>query len=376
MKVQKLFLNFFKSQQAGGIILLLCTLASLILANSSFGISYEKFWETEVFNHHLGHWINDGLMVIFFFLIGLELKREVIVGELSDIKNALLPIVGALGGMLVPAAIYIFFNAGTSTHSGFGIPMATDIAFAIGILSLLGKKVPLSLKVFLTALAVIDDLGAILVIAIFYSSTIYWINLGIALAIFVALLILNKLKFNFIWIYILGGIFMWYFMLHSGIHATIAGVLLAITIPFHKDDSLSKSYKLQHLLHAPVAFFVLPVFALANTAVMIAPGWEENFGEPYALGILGGLILGKPLGIVLFCLMAVFLKICALPTGMNRINLTGTGFLAGIGFTMSIFITLLAFDDAEIINNAKFMILCASFFAGIIGYIWLRISSR
>lgn len=376
MKVQKIFLNFFKSQQAGGIVLLICTIFSLFLANSSFGINYQNFWKMEVFSHHLDHWVNDGLMVIFFFLIGLELKREVIVGELSSIKNALLPIFAAIGGMLFPAGIYMFFNSGTPTESGFGIPMATDIAFAIGILSLLSKRIPLALKVFLTALAVIDDLGAIVVIAIFYSSGIYWINLGIALAIFVLLLILNKMRIQSIPIYIIGGIFMWYFMLHSGIHATIAGVLLAATIPFDKDDSLSKSYKLQHLLHTPVAFLVLPVFALANTAIVISDGWENNFGEPYALGILGGLILGKPLGILLFCLIAVFLKFCKLPTGMNWSNLAGVGFLAGIGFTMSIFITLLAFDNSEIINNAKFMIMCASFFAGIIGYIWLRISSK
>lgn len=376
MKVQKTFLNFFKSQQSGGIILLICTVASLIIANSPFGINYEKFWATEIFGHHLDHWVNDGLMVIFFFLIGLELKREVIVGELSSFRNALLPIVGAVGGMLIPALVYFFFNSGTPTESGFGIPMATDIAFAIGILSLLGKKVPLSLKVFLTALAVIDDLGAIMVIAVFYSSAIYWINLGIALAIFILLLVLNKMRIQFIWIYLTGGIFMWYFMLHSGIHATISGVLLALTIPFHKEDSLSKSYQLQHLLHIPVAFLVLPVFALANTAITISPGWENNFGEPYALGILGGLIIGKPLGIILLCFIAVILKISRLPTGMNWSNLTGVGLLAGIGFTMSIFITLLAFDDSEIINNAKFMIMCASFFAGIIGYIWLRISSK
>lgn len=376
MKVQRIFLNFFKSQQAGGIVLLFCTLVSLFIANSSFGVSYGSFWKTEIFGHHLDHWVNDGLMVIFFFLIGLELKREVIVGELSSFKNALLPIIGAIGGMLIPAGIYIYLNSGTSTESGFGIPMATDIAFAIGILSLLGKRVPLSLKVFLTALAVIDDLGAIMVIAIFYSSAIYWINLGIALAIFVLLLMLNKMRIRSIWIYLIGGIFMWYFMLHSGIHATIAGVLLAITIPSHKDDSLSKSYKLQHILHAPVAFLVLPIFALANTAIVISSGWENNFGEPYALGILGGLILGKPLGILLFCLIAVILKVCKLPTGMNWGNLTGVGFLAGIGFTMSIFITLLAFDESEIINNAKFMIMCASLFAGIIGYIWLQISSK
>ncbi len=376
MKVQRIFLNFFKSQQSGGIVLLICALFSLLIANSPSGISYENFWQTRIFNHHLTHWINDGLMVIFFFLIGLELKREVITGELSEIKNALLPIIGALGGMVVPAAVYIYFNAGTTTESGFGIPMATDIAFAIGILSLLGKKVPLSLKVFLTALAVIDDLGAIVVIAAFYSSTIYWLNLGIALAIFILLLLLNKMRIQFIWIYLIGGICMWYFMLNSGIHPTISGVLLAMTIPFHKDDSLSKSYQLQHRLHIPVAFIILPIFALANTAITIAPNWGDNFGEAYALGILGGLVLGKPLGIFIFCLIATFIGICKLPTGMNWTNLIGVGFLAGIGFTMSIFITLLAFDDFQIINNAKFIVMCASFIAGIIGYIWLRIIAK
>lgn len=356
-------------------VLLVCTLLSLGIANSAYGNLYEGFWQTEIFGHYLTHWVNDGLMAVFFFLIGLELKREVVTGELSKLRNALLPVVGALGGMLVPAMIYLFFNRGTDTESGFGIPMATDIAFAVGILSLLGKRVPFALKVFLTALAVIDDLGAIVVIAVFYSSGIYWLNLGIALGIFVLLVLLNRMRIRFIWIYLAGGILLWYFMLHSGVHATIAGVLLALTIPFDKNDSVSPSHQLQHFLHLPVAFFILPLFALANTAIGIAPGWTGNFSEPYALGILCGLILGKPLGIFLFCLTSVLTGLCRLPTGISWKNLIGTGFLAGIGFTMSIFITLLAFEDVQLVNDAKFMILCASFSAGIIGYIWLKFSS-
>lgn len=372
-KVKKIFLRFFESQQSGGIVLVICTLMSLLFANSAYSSSYLELWDIPILGHHLIHWINDGLMAVFFFLIGLELKREILVGEPSDFKNALLPIIGAVGGMIVPALIYSLLNYNTSTISGFGIPMATDIAFAVGILSLLGSSVPLSLKVFLTALAVIDDLGAILVIAVFYSSTIYWGYLLAALGIFVLLMILNRLQIKTIIIYLAGGVMMWYCMLHSGIHATIAGVLLAITIPFDKDDSKSPSYQIQNFLHLPVAFLVLPIFAFANTAIVITTGWTKSFTEPFGLGILSGLIIGKPLGIFMFCLVSVRMGICRFPTGITKKSLSGVGFLAGIGFTMSIFISLLAFDEEILINESKMMILCASLIAGIIGYIWLRI---
>ena len=272
MKASKLFKEFFESEKSGGIVLVACTVVSMILANSGLRDSYLGFWHTNIAGHGLSHWVNDGLMAIFFLLIGLELEREIYKGELSNIKNALLPISAAVGGMLFPAAIFLIFNWGTDTQSGAGIPMATDIAFALGILSLLGNKVPTSLKVFLTALAVIDDLGAIIVIAIFYTKSIAWIYLVISLGIWVLLLILNRLKVHHLLPYLIGGVGMWYCMLHSGVHATITGVLLAFAIPFGNGDEKSGSYILQHWLHKPVAFIILPLFALANTAVDISPG--------------------------------------------------------------------------------------------------------
>ncbi len=372
MKITKLFNNFFNSEKAGGIVLIGCTALSLILANSSFSNTYIDFWHIDIAGEHLSHWINDGLMAIFFLLIGLELERELYTGELSNIKDALLPIAAALGGMLVPAGIYLLFNYGGATQSGAGIPMATDIAFALGILSLLGSKVPASLKVFLTALAVIDDLGAILIIAVFYTGTLAWGNLFIALGIFAALLILNRLKVNNLFPYLIGGIAMWYFMLHSGVHATITGVLLAFTIPFKKDDEKSPSHTLQHFLHIPVAFIILPLFALANTAIVISTGWQQVFTEHYGIGIAAGLIAGKATGIFLFSAIAVKTGICKLPPDLNWKTIGGVGFLGGIGFTMSIFITLLAFGNEIIINNAKFIILLASLVSGIIGYLFLK----
>lgn len=311
-------------------------------------------------------------MAIFFLLIGLELEREIYVGELSNIKDAILPITGAFGGMVVPALLYLSFNLGTKTHSGYGIPMATDIAFAIGILSLLGNKVPLSLKVFLTALAVIDDLGAILMIALFYTKTIYFTNLLISLSIFVGLLLMKRLKVKSLILYLIGGIFMWYFMLNSGVHATITGILLAFAIPFGDGGENTISHKLQNWLHKPVAFIIIPLFALSNTAIIIGKDWMTTFSETYSLGIIIGLCIGKPLGILSFIYLAVKLKLTELPKDVNWNQLLGVGFLGGIGFTMSIFITLLAFDDSQIINNSKFMILIASFISGTIGFIWLN----
>jgi NhaA family Na+:H+ antiporter len=311
-------------------------------------------------------------MAIFFLMIGLELEREVYIGELSKIKDAILPISGALGGMLFPALIFFLFNAGTKTQSGIGIPMATDIAFALGILSLVGNKVPNSLKVFLTALAVIDDLGAIIVIALFYTKTLYFANLMISLAIFAGLLVLNRMKVYQLWIYLVVGVFMWYFMLNSGVHATITGVLLAFAIPFQDGTEKTISYKLQHFLHKPVVYIILPLFALCNTAIVIGSDWVQNFSEDYSLGIIFGLVFGKPIGIVLVSLFVVTIGIAKLPKDMSFNKLLGAGFLGGIGFTMSIFISLLAFEDAEIINNAKFMILVASLLSGIIGFLWLK----
>jgi NhaA family Na+:H+ antiporter len=372
MRLTKLFASFFESEKAGGLILLICTAFSLLISNTSFSESYFAIWHYPIANHSFEHWINDGLMAIFFLMIGLELEREVYIGELSKIKDAILPISGALGGMLFPALIFFLFNAGTKTQSGIGIPMATDIAFALGILSLVGNKVPNSLKVFLTALAVIDDLGAIIVIALFYTKTLYFANLMISLSIFAGLLVLNRMKVYQLWIYLVAGVFMWYFMLNSGVHATITGVLLAFAIPFQDGTEKTISYKLQHFLHKPVVYVILPLFALCNTAIIVGSDWVQNFAENYSLGIIFGLVIGKPIGIVIVSILVIKLGIAKLPKDMSLNKLLGAGFLGGIGFTMSIFISLLAFEDAEIINNAKFMILVASLLSGIIGFLWLK----
>lgn len=377
MKVTQVFKNFFESEKVGGLILLVCTITSLVLANSAFGESYHHFWLTEFSGKSLEYWINDGLMTIFFLLIGLELEREIYQGELSNIKDALLPIFAAIGGMVVPAGIYLAFNFGTATQSGAGIPMATDIAFAIGILSLLGNRVPLSLKIFLTALAVIDDLGAILIIAIFYTKTILWSNLAIALVIFVFLYVLGKyFKVKNLLPYLIGGVFMWYFMLHSGVHATITGVLLAFAIPFGSGGIKSTSYILQHILHKPVAFLILPIFALANTAIVMNGNLAEVVTENYSLGVALGLVVGKPLGIFILTFLVVKIGWCQLPSDMNWKSVLGVGFLGGIGFTMSIFITLLAFDSPVIINNTKLIIVFSSLIAGVIGFLFLKITLR
>lgn len=372
MKQTKLFKEFFQSEQAGGILLILATLVSLTLANSFLGQSYHHFWATPFQGHSIEHWVNDGLMTIFFLLIGLELEREIYQGELSSLKDALFPIFGALGGMLVPAGIYILWTAGTVAQDGAGIPMATDIAFALGILSLLGNRVPTSVKIFLTALAVIDDLGAILVIALFYTKTLSVTNLLLAGGIFVVLLILNRAKVRNLIPYLVGGVAMWYFMLHSGVHATITGILLAFAIPFGNGDEKSTSYILQHALHKPVAFVILPIFALANTAITLEGNLADTLAEDYSLGILFGLVIGKPVGIFLLTYLSVAVGLCKLPSDISWKTILGVGFLGGIGFTMSIFITLLAFEDATIINNAKLVILLSSLIAGAIGFIALK----
>lgn len=373
MKLSKLFTDFVNSEKAGGVVLIICTILSLLLANSSFGETYNHLWHYNIAGNSVEHWINDGLMTIFFLLIGLELEREVYNGELSNIKDAMLPVAGALGGMLIPAALYLFFNYSTPTQSGAGIPMATDIAFALGILSLLGNKVPSSLKVFLTALAVIDDLGAILIIAIFYSTGLSWLYLLSALAIWGLLFVLNRMKVHSLLPYLIGGIAMWYCMLHSGVHATITGVMLAFVIPFGDGSEKTVSSKLQHLLHKPVAFIILPIFALANTAIIISSNFREILSHHYSIGIAAGLIAGKPLGIFLLSFIAVKTGLCKLPADLGWKEIFGVGFLGGIGFTMSIFITLLAFDNADVINNAKLVILISSLIAGVIGYVFLKI---
>lgn len=376
MALTKLFDDFFHSEKSSGLVLMVCTIVSLVLANSMWSADYLALWDYQVFHHSLSHWINDGLMAIFFLLVGLELEREVYIGELSSFRQALLPIVAAFGGMLIPAGLHFAFNHGTDAQPGAGIPMATDIAFALAVLSLLGKRVPVSLKIFLTALAVIDDLGAILVIAIFYTGSLAWTNLLIAMGVLGILLILNRLKVRNLIPYLAGGVVVWYFMLHSGIHATISGVLLAFVIPFGNGDEKSTSYILQHFLHKPVAFLILPIFALANTAVILPDDWVHSLVEANSLGIFVGLFVGKPLGISVFSYVSSRLKLTRLPEDISMAQIIGAGFLGGIGFTMSIFITLLAFEEPHIINESKIVILLSSVLAGGVGFILLNMACR
>lgn len=368
MILTRLFNDFFRSEKSSGIVLICCTAISLAFTNSTLGESYSAMWLSQLGGHSVTHWINDGLMTIFFLLIGLELEREIYIGELSDVRNSLLPVFAALGGMFIPAGVHLAFNFGTYYQAGAGIPMATDIAFALGVLSLLGKRVPSSLKVFLTALAVIDDLGAILVIAVFYTATVQWVNLLIAVGVFGVLLAMNRLKVHNLIPYIVGGILMWYFMLHSGIHATISGVLLAFAIPFGDGGERSPSFILQRNLHYPVAFVILPLFALANTSVELGAHWYNVLLTTNGLGIALGLIAGKPLGILSFSWLSIKLKLSSIPEGIDFRQMAGVGFLGGIGFTMSIFITLLAFGHDAEIAQSKISILIASVVAGAIGY--------
>ncbi len=379
-RLSNTFQRFFESEKAGGILLIACTVVSLILANSPVGDQYLHLWHVKVAGLSVEHWINDALMAIFFLLIGLELERELYNGELSSLRNALLPIVAAAGGIAVPALIHFGFNGGTPTQAGIGIPMATDIAFALGVLALLGSRVPASLKVFLTALAVMDDLGAIIVIALFYTAELAFVYLAGALAVFAALLVMNRvLRVMSLIPYLLGGVLMWFLMLKSGVHATIAGVLLAFAIPFsaRQDDAASPSHRLEHLLHRPVAFVILPIFALANTGIVIGTDWAHELASSNSLGILAGLVVGKPLGITLVSFVAVAIGLCKLPLDLRWRHVLGAGLLGGIGFTMSIFITNLAFTDAPaVINASKMAILLASLSAGVLGFAWLKLFGK
>jgi NhaA family Na+:H+ antiporter len=371
------FQQFIASGKAGGALLILCTLVSLAIANSPWSAPYLGFWQHYVAGLSIEHWINDALMAVFFLLVGLELKRELVSGELSDLRNAMLPVVAAAGGIAAPALIHFVLNGGTPTQAGVGIPMATDIAFALGVLALLGKRVPASLKVFLTALAVMDDLGAIIVIAVFYTAELSVAFLAAALATFGALWLLKRrLRVMALWPYLLGGALMWFLMLQSGVHATIAGVLLAFAIPDfeHQDDAASPSHRLEHALHTPVALLILPVFALANTAIVIGAGWAGQLLSANSLGILLGLVLGKPVGILLFSFAAVAAGVCRLPLDLAWRHVLGAGLLGGIGFTMSIFITNLAFvGQTDIITASKMAILLASLVAGALGFAWLKL---
>src|SRR5687768_8480934 len=380
MRFANLFRDFTNSEKTGGIILLFCTALSLYIANSAAGENYIHFWHTKIgfgpLHYSIEHWINDGLMAIFFLLVGLEIEREIYIGELSNIKKASLPIAAAIGGMLVPAAIHFAFNQGTASQHGFGIPMATDIAFALGMLSLLGKRIPFGLKIFLTALAIIDDLGAILVIAIFYNTGISWTYLGLALGIFALLLLFNRLKINKLWLYLVPGVFMWYCMMQSGVHATISGVLLAFAIPFGKNDETNISYQLQHYLHKPVAFIILPIFALANTAIVLESTWYDDLSSSNSLGILLGLLVGKPVGIFLLGWLLVKMKWGYLPENVNWKLIGGAGMLGGIGFTMSIFIANLAFSEPALVQASKIAVLAGSLLSTLAGLAFLFLATR
>ena len=369
----------FHSEKIGGALLLCCTAVSVLIANSALSQPYLAFWQTPFAGLSVEHWVNDGLMALFFLYVGLELERELYSGELSDFRNALLPIFAALGGVAVPAGLHYALNGGTATQSGIGIPMATDIAFALGALALLGNRVPLSLKTFLTAFAVMDDLIAIIVIAVFYTSKFSLTYLAGALAVWVVLVVLNR-RFRVMALapYLVGGAAMWFLMLKSGVHATIAGLLLAFAVPFSSrvDDEASPSHRLEHALHRPVAFAVLPIFALVNTGIVMGAGWQQTLLASNSLGIIAGLVIGKPLGIMLLCMVTVWLKWCKLPADLRWPHIFGAGLLGGIGFTMSIFITNLAFaGNGSEINASKMAILLASLIAGTLGYStlwWVR----
>lgn len=372
----EVFQRFFKSGQVGGFLLLICVAISLLIANTSSKESFETFLEIKLgfgaVNYSILAWINDALMAIFFLLVGLEIKRELIEGELSSLKSAALPVVAAIGGMLFPALVYFFFNKNQDTATGWGIPMATDIAFALAIIAMLGKSVPTSLKIFLAALAIVDDLGAILVIAIFYTNQIHFEYLAMAGGVLVLLTLMNYFGVKNLAFYLIPGIFLWYFIHHSGIHATIAGVLLAFTIPTNETDVLSPLEKLEHTLTTPVNYLIMPIFALANTNITFQKEMIAGLVSPLGLGIIVGLFAGKTIGVTFFSWLAVKFKLANLPSGAGWIHILGLGMLAGIGFTMSIFIALLSFSDETHIAEAKFAILTASIISGLVGFIFLK----
>ncbi|MGE9313097.1 Na+/H+ antiporter NhaA [Niabella sp. CJ426] len=419
--------RFIQLEKSGGIVLGISVVVALVLANSGWSDGYHHFLEHKLgfkwdgqtfFEYNLHHWINDGLMSVFFFVVGLELKREIIAGQLSNVRNALLPIGAALGGMLVPALIYLAFNYSGDAHSGWGIPMATDIAFALGVLFLLGKKIPLSLKIFLTALAIVDDLGAVLVIALFYTSDISLMHLVIGGGVLLAMYLGNRLGIRSILFYAVLGIGgVWTEFLLSGVHATIAAVLAAFTIPadvkikeqlftgkiqkylevfkgidpsddqptltneqLHVVEQIQKAteaatpplQRLEHVMHRLVTFIIIPIFALANAGVSLQIDMESLFSNNIFWGVSLGLLVGKFVGVVGFTLLMIQLKIASFPEGMNFKNLLGVGLLAAIGFTMSLFITSLAFSNEVYITQAKMGIFAASIMGGVAGYLLLK----
>ncbi len=363
--------EFVHDSRAIGILLFACTVVSLILANLSFGQLYVSFFTYEIhffeqlhLPHSLVHWINDGLMAIFFFLVGMEIKRELTIGELSSVRQAILPVAAAIGGMILPAGFYLIFNHGTPYEGGWGIPMATDIAFSLGVASMLGKKVPANLKIFLTALAIIDDLGAIIVIALFYGGGVKALFLLGAALVIALLWILNHKKVPFGRYHFLLGLLLWYLVFNSGIHATIAGVLFAFMVP---TKMLSQ---LEHRFHNYVNFGILPIFALANTAIIIQLSMIPELTGMLSIGIILGLFAGKPLGVLLACWIMVKARIAELPRDIGWLQMTGAGILAGIGFTMSIFITCLAFKDADTQDIGKIAILLSAVASIIAAVVW------
>lgn len=373
------FKAFLESNTGGGILLFICVVLALIIANSPLGDGLTNLLATQIgyenesihLNYSIKQWIDDGLMAIFFLLVGLEIKRELVEGELASPKKAALPIIAAIGGALLPAGIYAIFNYNTDTHHGWGIPMATDIAFALAVISMLDKRVPASLKVFLAALAIVDDLLAILVIAIFYSSELHYTYLLYAAGIFALQITFNKMGVKNILAYIISGVFMWYFIHHSGIHATIAGVLTAMTLPTTPDDVESPLEKLEHILAKPVNFIIIPLFAFVNTAIVLSADMLGGLTSNMGLGIIIGLIVGKSFGILLTCWICVKSGLSALPEAAGWKHMFGVGLLGGIGFTMSIFVAMLSFADPLHIQEAKLAILTASLLAGLFGYFYL-----
>ncbi len=355
--------------QLTGVLLILATTISMLVSNSSLQQDYLHLWHLKIgtpsFSMSLHHWINDGLMAIFFFLVGLEIRREIVKGELSDIRKSMLPVLAAVGGMALPALIYVIINLKSGYLTGWAIPTATDIAFSLGVLALMGNRVPFSLKIFLTALAIIDDLGAVLVIAVFYTNEIKIDQLLIAVAVFLSLLAMNRFKVRPLFFYILPGFLLWWFILHSGVHATLAGVLLAFCIP------LAKLEKLEHMLQKPVNYLVMPIFALANTAIVIPANGLMVMMQPVSLGIFAGLLVGKSMGIFLVSWLSVKSGWVQLPSRVSWHKLLAAGFIAGIGFTMSIFIATLSFETAAVLDGAKLAILVGSIAAGLTGVVLL-----
>jgi NhaA family Na+:H+ antiporter len=368
------FLDFFKAETSAGRLLLITTAVAFLWANSKWADFYFHIWEIPlpilVLTKTLHHWINDGLMAIFFFLVGLEIKREMTVGELASLRKAALPVLAAIGGMLFPALIYLFCNLSEPASRGWGIPMATDIAFSLGILGLLGPRIPLALKIFLSAFAIVDDIGAVLVIALFYTAEISWIALGCAFAVVVILFSLNRGKSESIWLYIIFGLILWVCVLKSGVHATVAGVLLAMFIP------ADKVHKLEHALHPWVAFAIIPIFALANAGVSLRNTSLALIAHPIFIGIVMGLVVGKQFGVFLASLLGIKTGMAALPQDVTMKQIYGVGWLGGIGFTMSIFVATLAFEENELLSISKLAILSASIISGIGGWILLKTTTK